>query len=99
MTQGALELDQIEDYVDIEQDTAWLAFSHSGDRIKIDCRVEDDWVDEKIFGTFVELLEESDPSKTFIYYDLGGQSCILGCVSNDEFEVLKGYGINFVPLS
>ena len=97
--QGSLVLEQIEDYVDVENKAAWLSFNFQGQKIKLDCKVEDDWVDTDIFLKFIELLAKADPSKIYIYYDLGGQDCIIGCVTKTELEKLNGHGIKFVPLT
>jgi len=43
-------------------------------------------------------LRESDPTKIFIYYDLGGQDCLVGCVKKSELECLQSKGLKFVPL-
>ncbi len=99
ITQGSLVLEQIEDYVDVENEIAWLSFTFQGQQIKLECKVDDDWVDTNIFSKFVELLGVADSSKLFIYYDLGGQDCIIGCVAKSELENLNNRGINFVPLT
>lgn len=89
MSQGALKLTDVEDHVDIEEGRAWLKFRCGGSAIHIDCVVEDDWVDPNVFPTFVELLAKQDPNKLFIYYDLGGQDCIIGCTTRDGFARLE----------
>jgi hypothetical protein len=98
MAQGSLPLENIQDHVDFEDGEAWLSFSFRGQEIKIDCKFEDDWVDTSIFGRFVQLLEQSDPSKIYIFYDLRGQDCIIGCVNKEELKRLNSNGIKFVPL-
>jgi hypothetical protein len=89
MAQGSLSLSDIQDHVDIEQGTAWLQFKCKGRPVRVDCEVQDDWVDPKIFGRFVDLLAECDPEKLFIYYDLGGQDCIIGCVTRKQYASLQ----------
>jgi len=98
MTQGALVLENTQDYVDVEKKVAWLSFSFQGRQIKIECEVQDDWLDARIFAKFVELLGLADPSKVYIYYDLGGQDCLIGCVITDGLKKLNDLGIKFVPL-
>ena len=98
LTQGSLSLQDIKDYVDIENDEAWLTFTFKGKPMKLDFHVQDDWIDTSIFRKFTELLQESDLSKIYLYYDLGGQDCIIACVRKTEFECLQSKGINFVPL-
>jgi hypothetical protein len=89
MAGGSLPLEDIEDYVDVEEGKAWLSFKLDGKTIRIDCAVEDDWVDPKIFGHFVRLLARKDPSKIYFYYDLGGQDCIIGCLHRDNYNKLR----------
>lgn len=86
---GSLPLTDIEDYVDIEEGKAWLSFKLDGKAIKIDCAVEDDWVDSKVFGHFIRLLGKKDPSKIYFYYDLGGQDCIIGCLDRENYQKLR----------
>lgn len=96
---GSLPLMSIEDYVDIEEGSAWLAFKLDGRAIKIDCEVKDDWVDPKIFGHFVRLLATKDSSKIFFYYDLGGQDCIIGCLDRQNYKKLRGLIPKVEPLT
>jgi len=95
---GSLSLQDIKDYVDVENGKAWLSFTFKGKPTRVNFEVHDDWVDTEIFKKFVELLNESDPSKLYLYYDLGGQDCIISCVKKTEFQCLKSGGVNFVPL-
>lgn len=99
MAQGSLSLDNIQDHVDIEGDQAWLSFNFRGETIKLNLKVDNDWVDSSVFSQFVQLLSKSDPSKIYIYYDLGGQDCIIGCVTKEDLRKLNAKGIKFVPLT
>jgi hypothetical protein len=98
LSQGGLTLQNIQDHVDVEKGQAWLSFTFKGKPFKIDLAVKDDWVDTTIFPRFVELLKQSDPSKIYIYYDLGGQDCLIGCVTKENFACLKNLGLKFTPL-
>ncbi len=98
MAGGSLPLENINDQVDLETGMAWFSFTFRGKAIKVKCQVDDDWVDPAIFSTFVDLLEKAAPDKIFIYYDLGGQDCILGCVTREELKRLNHEGIQFLPL-
>ncbi len=98
LTQGSLVVENVRDYVDEEAGLAILEFEHEGKTVHIDCKVQDDCVDPKVFGHFVRLLASSDPSKVFLYYDTGGQEAILACVSRDESAMLKQAGVGFEPL-
>lgn len=99
MTQGSLVLENVRDHVDIENDEVWFAYSFQGVNSRVDCKVNDDWVDPGIFIKFVELLYNADPFKVFIYYNPGDQTCILGCVTRDQLKALNDLGIEFVPYS
>lgn len=89
MTQGSLPLADIQDHVDIDAGDAWLRFKCQGKPVQIVCEVQDDWVDTSLFGHFVDTLAKCDPNKLFIYYDLGGQDCIIGCVTRAEYAKLQ----------
>jgi len=99
LTQGSLVFQNIEDYVDIEEEVAWFSFTFNGETIKVQCAVDDDWVDTSVFGRFVFLLAQSDRSKLYVYYDLGGQDCMIGCVTQEQFSKLKQLSPKFEPLS
>ena len=89
MAQGSLTLSDFEDHVDIDRGEAWLQFKCQGKIVRINCTVEDDWVDTHVFGHFVDLLATCDPTKLFIYFDLGGQDCIIGCLTREQYKHLQ----------
>jgi hypothetical protein len=100
MAQGSLPLAEVEDHVDLEEGEAWLRFKCGGEDVRIACRVQDDWVDPGIFVHFVNLLAKHDPDKLFIFHELGGsQSCIIGCVTKEEFRELRALIPKVDPLS
>lgn len=99
LAQGSLPIDNIRDSVDVEAAVAWLEFEIGGVSRHIDCRVQDDWVDSSVFGHFVEALAQSDPTKIFLYYDLGGQDCIIACATKEAYQQLRREGFAFEPLS
>lgn len=99
MAKGSLPIENIQDYVDVEKKEAWLSLSFRGKDIKISCEVQDDWIDPTIFGRFVELLTQSDSSKIYVCYELGGQDCLIGCVTKEELKKLNRQGIRFIPLT
>lgn len=100
LAQGSLPLTEIQDHVDIEEGEAWLKFDCEGKQVHIDCEVQDDWVDPALFGRFVELLARCDPTKLFIYHDLGGgQDCIIGCVTRAQYAKLRKLLPKIQPLT
>jgi hypothetical protein len=99
MAGGSLIIANVQDHVDVENEEAWLSFSCGGKDIKIQCEVQDDWVDPTVFSRFVELLAQSDSSKIYVCYELGGQDCLIGCVTREELKKLNRKGIKFAPLT
>jgi hypothetical protein len=99
LAQGSLPIENIRDRVEIDDGIAWLEFEFEGEKIHIDCRVHDDWIDPGVFAPFVRILEKSDSSKLFLYHNLDGQDCILACNTKAQFERLKSAGVSFQPLT
>ena len=99
LAQGSLALSDFQDHVDVEGGMAWLQFKCHGRTVRIECAVDNDWVDTAVFGHFVDLLAIHGPGKLYIYYDLGGQDCILGCATAAQFEKLKKLIPTVQPLS
>ena len=85
---GALPFEGIEDFVDVEAGTAWLAFKLDGRDYKWEFEVDNDWVDTRIFDEFDALLRERQLQKRFTYLDLGGQDCLIGCSTPEQLEKL-----------
>ena len=54
ITRGELVFENIEDYVDIEEEKAWVSFTFYGQNYKWNLKIDDDWVDPDIFGKIVE---------------------------------------------
>jgi hypothetical protein len=94
-----LPLEDIVDYVDIEEGKAWLSFKLDGQEYKWTAVVEDDWVDPTIMSRFAELLGKRQCGKRFTYHNLGGQDCLIGCSTPEELESLRILtGLSFVWL-
>jgi hypothetical protein len=98
MTQGSLVIENSRDQVDVEAGVANLDFELSGKPVHIDLKVNDDWVDVAVLSHFVRLLAVADPSKIYLYHDMGGQDCLIACVKRDEFAALKKAGVKFEAL-
>jgi hypothetical protein len=99
IARGSLPIENISDFVSIKENKAWLEFELRGRAIRVDCRVKNDWVDPALFGWFTQLLEECDGQKTFLYFNSIGQTCVLGCAKEEEFEALKRAGISVEKLT
>lgn len=93
---GDLPLEGIEDYVDVEEGKAWLAFRLDKQDYKWVLEVDNDWVDTNIFSEFDSLLRSRRKNKRFTYLDLGGQDCLISCSTPEQLEKLRiTTGLNF----
>ncbi|HEY6186876.1 MAG TPA: WGR domain-containing protein, partial [Pyrinomonadaceae bacterium] len=93
---GDLPLEAVEDYVDVEEGRAWMSFSLDSQNYKWELKVEDDWVDTRVFGEFDALLRGRHLNKRFTYLNLGGQDCLIGCSTPEQLEKLRTMsGLNF----
>ena len=86
---GDLPLEAIEDYVDVEEGKAWLAFRLDGRDYRWELEVEDDWVDTRVFAVCDTLLRRRRTGRRFTYLDLGGQDCLIGCGTAEQLEKLR----------
>jgi hypothetical protein len=76
-----LPLEDIDDYVDVLAEEAWLSFKLDGRTEKWVATVTDDWVDSTILTRFAALLEARS-NKRFTYINLGGtQDFLIGCAT------------------
>jgi hypothetical protein len=95
----ALPLENIEDYVDLEEGVAWLELTLDGKTYHWDAKVDDDWVDPAILSKLAELLVDRNQGVRFTYLDLGGQDCILGAATPEQLDCLRSKcGLGFVWL-
>ena len=76
----------LEDYVDLEANEAWVAFCLDGTPHRWTCEVQDDWVDPNILTRFAELLQSRKTGRRFTYLDLGGQDFLLGCATEAQLQ-------------
>ena len=89
LAQGALPLEQIEDYVDVDEGQAWVGFRLEGRPYRWEAEVKDDWVDPTILSRFAALLAQRDQGRRFTYIDLGGQDCLIGCSTEEQRSALQ----------
>ena len=95
---ATIQIDDIADYVDIEEGKAWVEFSHLGKRKKHHLRVDDDWADPKLFGMLNSILDLDGSPRRFAQHDLG-QDCLIICRSASEISDLnKTAGLKFRQL-
>jgi len=96
LAQGALPLENITDHVDLEGEVAWLSVDLDGVTFKWDADVNTDWVDPAILSLLAELLRSRNAGRRFTNVDLGGQSCLIGCSTDDALQrLIKTTGMPF----
>jgi hypothetical protein len=86
---GELPLLEVEDYVEVMKEEAWLAFKLDGVDHHWTCKVNSDWVDSTVMSRFAKLLMARKTAKRFTYLDTGAQDCILGCFTDDQRKRLR----------
>jgi hypothetical protein len=89
ITKGELIFENIEDYVDLEEEKAWVSFICRGDKYKWNLAVDDDWVDGSLFDRMQELATYYNTKGKFTYYNTGGQDFVLGFHTPEELEKIR----------
>ena len=78
ITRGELKFENLKDYVDVEEETAWVSFSIGGGDYKWDLKIDDDWADPELFTKLVVITEKFKTEGRFTYFDTGGQNAVIG---------------------
>ncbi|MEQ9264379.1 MAG: hypothetical protein RLN81_04115 [Balneolaceae bacterium] len=78
ITRGELVFENVNDYVDIEEERAWVSFRFGGQDYRWDLKIDDDWVDTSLFSKIVELTKKVNSIGRYTYFDTGGQNAVIG---------------------
>ena len=98
ISRGEMNFENIEDYVDIEEEKAWVSFDLNKDHYKYDLKISDDWVDPDLFSHIIELTTKYATSGKYTYYP-GGQDCVIGFETPESLaEIRKATGLNILWL-
>jgi hypothetical protein len=89
ITNGDLIFKDLKDYVDIEEEKAWVSFSINEDKYKWDLKVDNDWADGDLFDRVQTLTKKYKTQGKFTYFDTGGQDFVLGYHSENELKKIK----------
>ena len=93
---SALPLEAVSDDFDWGQGIAWVSFDLRRRAFRWPAKIEERWIDPNILSRFVALLEQQEPTLRFIGLDLGGQDCLIGCATDEQFAALrKRTGLEF----
>lgn len=85
---GAFPLEEMKDFVDIEEQKAWLSFRLDGQYYEWTASVVDDYADPQILSQLAQLLADRKTGKRFTIFDLGGQASLIGCSTPDQLVKL-----------
>jgi hypothetical protein len=92
----ALPIESIRDEFDLRGGVVWLSFNMRGDELRWPAKIEERWIDPLILSRFAALLEAQDTDRRYICLDLGGQDCLLGCATEEQFASLRKHtGLDF----
>ncbi len=99
ITNGDLVFENLQDYVDIEENKAWVSFTCNGDNYKWDLKVDDDWADGDLFDKVQALADNYQTKGRFTYFNTGGQDFVLGYHTEDElYSIRQKTGLEIVWL-
>lgn len=85
----SLPVEFVHDEFDLRRGVAWLTFTLRGEIFRWPAKIEERWIDPNILSRFAALLEVQDTNLRYICLDLGGQDCLLGCATEDQFSALR----------
>ncbi|AOK89207.1 hypothetical protein AOU00_04850 [Paenibacillus polymyxa] len=77
-----LDLNNITDYVDIQNGTAWVSFEYMNELIRWEMKVDDDWLDMEIFKKFNELIKTEQSMK--LYISILDHGCLMGYFNKEQ---------------
>ncbi len=89
LAEDRLPIESIYDEFDWRQGVAWLGFTLHQHEYRWPARIEERWIDPNILSRFVALLDQQDTDCRFTGLDLGGQDCLIGCTTNQQFAALR----------
>jgi hypothetical protein len=91
-----LPLEGAHDAFNWRQGAAWLEFTLHGRAFRWPAKIEERWIDPNILSRFVALLDEQGSALRYTGLDLGGQDCLIGCATEEQFAMLrKRTGLEF----
>jgi hypothetical protein len=93
---GDLKVEGVRDYVDLEQEIAWIELSIDGGQSRrVDLKVNNDWADPRIFHKFQEWLGETGSARRLAAQGLG-QDALLICKQPEQIEMInRATGLRF----
>jgi hypothetical protein len=85
LTTGDLKFDSPTDHVDIENKIAWIDLTTPTGVERVEFKVDNDWVDPKVFDLFQDRLGATGSQRKLAAHDLG-QDVLLVCKPVEQIE-------------
>ena len=89
ITRGNLKFENVKDYVDIEEEEAWVSFTFNGKDYKWDLKVDNDWADIDLFSKIVNLTENNKFKGQYTYFDTEDQNAVIGFETSESLKQIK----------
>jgi hypothetical protein len=89
LARDVLPLAELRDEFDFRRGVAWLTFKLRDQDFHWPAKIEERWIDPNILSRFAALLEAQDTDLRYLCLDLGGQDCLLGCATGEQFSALR----------
>ena len=98
LTGGDLNFERVVDFVDVTENTAWAEITNAGETQRIEFKVDNDWVDEKVFDEIDRRLELSGSARRLASHGLG-QDVLLICKTPAQTKAINNVlGLKFRKL-
>ena len=88
ISKNKLNFENIKDFVDIENEKAWVSFELNGQHHKWNLRVDNDWVDGSLFDKIIALNSELNHLEKLTIYGLG-QDGVIDYMTEKEMAEFK----------
>jgi hypothetical protein len=87
----SLPIESVHDEFDLRRGVAWLTFKLRDEDFRWPAKIEERWIDPNILSRFAALLDAQDTTLRYICLDLGGQDCLIGCATDEQFSALRKF--------
>ena len=90
MTDSALGLTDITDFVDWEEEKAWVQFNYNGATIRWDAEFDNDWMDPYVIVKYDQLLKEiGSDVRIYSNHSDYGQAALFAGFSATQYDCFK----------